>query len=82
MSSSPVEETQPADALAATLKRTETLHRSSSIPGREIVQVRTAELILAGPAVAAAVVRRHYEESCLGVAPRHHEHLAGESVRA
>jgi quercetin dioxygenase-like cupin family protein len=30
-----------ADELAATLKRTETLHRSSSIPGREIVQVRT-----------------------------------------
>jgi len=31
----------PADALAATLKRTETLHRTSSIPGRDIVQVRT-----------------------------------------
>ena len=33
--------TQPADALAATLKRTETLRRGSSIPGRDIVQVRT-----------------------------------------
>ena len=30
-----------ADELATTLKRTETLHRSSSIDGREIVQVRT-----------------------------------------
>ncbi|MGK5683992.1 cupin domain-containing protein [Actinoplanes sp. URMC 104] len=30
-----------ADELAATLKRTETLRRSSSVPGREIVQVRT-----------------------------------------
>lgn len=35
------EKAQPADALAATLKRTETLHRTSSIPGRDIVQVRT-----------------------------------------
>jgi quercetin dioxygenase-like cupin family protein len=32
---------EPADALAATLKRTEILHRTSSIPGRDIVQVRT-----------------------------------------
>jgi quercetin dioxygenase-like cupin family protein len=32
----------PADALAATLKRTETLgRRGSSIPGRDIVQIRT-----------------------------------------
>jgi quercetin dioxygenase-like cupin family protein len=30
-----------ADELATKLKRTETLRRSSSIPGREIVQVRT-----------------------------------------
>jgi quercetin dioxygenase-like cupin family protein len=30
-----------ADALAETLHRTEILHRSSSIPGRDIVQVRT-----------------------------------------
>jgi quercetin dioxygenase-like cupin family protein len=29
------------DALAATLHRTETLRRGSSIPGRDIVQVRT-----------------------------------------
>src|SRR4051812_14979029 len=29
------------DALAGTLKRTEIQHRGSSIPGREIVQVRT-----------------------------------------
>jgi quercetin dioxygenase-like cupin family protein len=41
MSSNPVPETQPADALAATLKRTEIQHSGSSIPGREIVQVRT-----------------------------------------
>ena len=34
-------QTQPADALAGTLKRTEIQHESSSIPGREIVQVRT-----------------------------------------
>ena len=32
---------QPADALAGKLKRTELLRRPSSIPGREIVQVRT-----------------------------------------
>jgi quercetin dioxygenase-like cupin family protein len=32
---------EQADELAAILKRTETLRRSSSIPGREIVQVRT-----------------------------------------
>jgi quercetin dioxygenase-like cupin family protein len=31
----------PADALAATLKRTELQHSASSIPGRDIVQVRT-----------------------------------------
>lgn len=41
MSSEPVAQTQPPDALAATLKRTETLRRTSSIPGRDIVQVRT-----------------------------------------
>ena len=33
--------TQPADALAATLKRTEVQHHSSSIAGRDIVQVLT-----------------------------------------
>ena len=32
---------QTADALAGTLKRTEIQRGSSSIPGREIVQVRT-----------------------------------------
>ena len=32
---------ESTDALTATLKRTEIQHRSSSIPGREIVQVRT-----------------------------------------
>jgi quercetin dioxygenase-like cupin family protein len=32
---------QPADALAAKLKRTELQHSSSSIPGRDIVQVLT-----------------------------------------
>jgi quercetin dioxygenase-like cupin family protein len=41
MSSPSTEEARPADALAATLKRTEIQHRSSSIPGRDIVQVRT-----------------------------------------
>jgi len=41
MSSEPAAQTQPPDALAATLKRTETLRRTSSIPGRDIVQVRT-----------------------------------------
>jgi quercetin dioxygenase-like cupin family protein len=38
MSSDAVQQT---DELAATLKRTETLRRSSSIAGRDIVQVRT-----------------------------------------
>ena len=33
--------TPPADALAATLKRTEVQHPPSSIPGRDIVQIRT-----------------------------------------
>src|SRR3954470_18872741 len=32
---------QPTDALAGKLKRTELQHKSSSIPGREIVQVLT-----------------------------------------
>ena len=32
---------QPPDALAAKLKRTELQHKPSSIPGREIVQVLT-----------------------------------------
>lgn len=41
MSSNPVREAAPADALAASLKRTEIQHEPSSIPGREIVQVRT-----------------------------------------
>ena len=41
MSSPSAEKALPADALAATLKRTEIQHRSSSIPGRDIVQVRT-----------------------------------------
>src|SRR3712207_260701 len=33
--------TEPADALAATLKRTEVQHHMSSIPGRDIVQILT-----------------------------------------
>lgn len=32
---------QPADALTATVRRTEIQHAGSSIPGRDIVQVRT-----------------------------------------
>lgn len=38
---SPDATTQPADALAGTLKRTEVQHHDSSIPGRDIVQVLT-----------------------------------------
>ncbi len=34
-------ETEPGDALAGSLKRTELQHRPSSIPGRDIVQVLT-----------------------------------------
>jgi quercetin dioxygenase-like cupin family protein len=41
MSSPSAREAHPADALAGTLKRTEIQHESSSIPGRDIVQVRT-----------------------------------------
>jgi len=42
MASTPITSSQqPADALAATLKRTELQHSASSIPGRDIVQVRT-----------------------------------------
>ena len=33
--------TTPADALSSGLRRTEVQHRTSSIPGRDIVQVRT-----------------------------------------
>ena len=33
--------TPPADALSSGLRRTEVQHRTSSIPGRDIVQVRT-----------------------------------------
>jgi len=39
--SPPSSSRHPADALVGTLKRTEIQHRPSSIPGREIVQVRT-----------------------------------------
>ncbi len=41
MSASSAAGPDPSDALSATLKRTEIQHRSSSIDGREIVQVRT-----------------------------------------
>jgi quercetin dioxygenase-like cupin family protein len=41
MSAASAAEPDPSDALSATLKRTEIQHRSSSIDGREIVQVRT-----------------------------------------
>jgi len=42
MASTPITSSQqPADALAATLKRTELQHSASSIPGRDIVQVHT-----------------------------------------
>jgi quercetin dioxygenase-like cupin family protein len=41
MSSSSAPEPASTDALTATLRRTEIQRRSSSIPGRDIVQVRT-----------------------------------------
>ena len=41
MSSQSAPDAQSVDALAGTLKRTEIQHRTSSIPGRDIVQVRT-----------------------------------------
>ncbi len=41
MSSNATTAAPPADDLAATLKRTEIQHSDSSIPGRDIVQVRT-----------------------------------------
>jgi quercetin dioxygenase-like cupin family protein len=42
MASNPAtEDAPPRDALAASLRRTEIQHVGSSIPGREIVQVRT-----------------------------------------
>jgi quercetin dioxygenase-like cupin family protein len=41
MSPDTLHHSEPADALAATLKRTEIQRGASSIPGREIVQVRT-----------------------------------------
>lgn len=41
MSLDPTAPAPPVDALAATLKRTEIQHHSSSIPGRDIVQVLT-----------------------------------------
>jgi quercetin dioxygenase-like cupin family protein len=41
MSRNTVDQAEPADALAATLKRTEIQRGPLSIPGREMVQVRT-----------------------------------------
>ena len=41
MSSDAVKQSEPADALAATLKRTEIQRGPLSLPGREMVQVRT-----------------------------------------
>jgi quercetin dioxygenase-like cupin family protein len=41
MSADTVSDGEPRDALAGILKRTEIQHSASSIPGREIVQVRT-----------------------------------------
>jgi quercetin dioxygenase-like cupin family protein len=41
MTRDPLAPDPPADALAATLKRTEIQRAGSSVPGREIVQVRT-----------------------------------------
>jgi quercetin dioxygenase-like cupin family protein len=41
MSPNPIADTQPTDALAGKLHRTEVQHKGSSIPGREIVQVLT-----------------------------------------
>jgi quercetin dioxygenase-like cupin family protein len=41
MSSTPVTKMPPADALSGKLKRTEIQHKSSSVDGREIVQVLT-----------------------------------------
>jgi quercetin dioxygenase-like cupin family protein len=41
MASTPGNSEMPADALAGKLKRTELQHSSSSIPGRDIVQVLT-----------------------------------------
>ena len=41
MTADPLSQSQPADALAATLKRTEVQRGPLSVPGREIVQVRT-----------------------------------------
>ncbi len=41
MSSNAMTNTEPGDALAGKLKRTELQHKASSIPGREIVQVLT-----------------------------------------
>ncbi len=41
MTSDTVNQSEPADALAATLKRTEIQRGPLSVPGREMVQVRT-----------------------------------------
>jgi quercetin dioxygenase-like cupin family protein len=41
MSPDAVQQSEPADALAATLKRTEIQRGPLSLPGREMVQVRT-----------------------------------------
>ena len=49
---------QPIDALAAKLKRTELQHKSSSIPGREIVQVLTEIPPASSPAGTSILARR------------------------
>jgi quercetin dioxygenase-like cupin family protein len=41
MPSDPSNQSQPADALAATLKRTQVQRGPLSVPGREMVQIRT-----------------------------------------
>ena len=41
MTADPLSPSQPTDALAATLKRTEVQRGPLSVPGREMVQVRT-----------------------------------------
>ena len=60
----PSEATRPADALAATLTRTEIQREPFSVPGREIVQVRTAIPAMCSTVTASPILQvPHFAQS-------------------
>ena len=67
---------QPIDALAGKLKRTELQHSASSIPGREVVQVRTEIPVGASQAGTCIRVRRSPATKLV----HSHYHLTQEAI--